>query len=103
MAKQGKPEGKSPSFPATEEPESRGWRMRHSPSAARNEADIRAVLAPRLPAQGSALEIASGTGLHAAGLDQFNNVIEFDQEFWRHEALEIYVDVPAKEESAPVK
>ncbi len=71
MAEREKPGGvESPSFLATVEPESRSRPRRHSPSAARNEADIRAVLAPRLPARGSALEIASGTGLHAAGFAQ---------------------------------
>ncbi len=67
MAEHGKSGGvESPSFLATVDPGSRARARLHSPSAVRNEADIRAALAPRLPARGSALEIASGTGLHAA-------------------------------------
>ncbi len=49
--------------------------------------------------QAEALGVAVGTpGLYLSrtSFDQFNNVIEFDQEFWRHEALEIYVDVPSQ-------
>lgn len=38
---------------------------RHAPSAARNLEPIAAVLAMHLPASGSVLEIASGTGEHA--------------------------------------
>lgn len=46
--------------------------------------------------QAKALQVAVGTpGLYLARttLDQFNNVIEFDQEFWRHDVLEVEVDV----------
>lgn len=39
---------------------------RHAPSAARNAGAILAVLRRELPATGRLLEIASGTGLHAA-------------------------------------
>lgn len=49
--------------------------------------------------QADALGVSNGTpGLYLTrtSFDQFNNVIEFDQEFWRHEALEIYVDVSSK-------
>ncbi len=52
-----------------------------------------------LGSQAEALGVAVGTpGLYLTrtSFDQFNNVIEFDQEFWRHEALEIYVDVPSQ-------
>ena len=52
--------------------------------------------------QAEALGVAVGTpGLYLSrtSFDQFNNVIEFDQEFWRHEALEIYVDVPSQKNS----
>lgn len=38
----------------------------HSPAAERNQAPILAVLQALLPAHGTALEIASGTGQHAA-------------------------------------
>ena len=39
---------------------------RHSPAAERNQGPLLAELVRRLPAQGTALEIASGTGQHAA-------------------------------------
>lgn len=48
--------------------------------------------------QAEALGVSIGTPclyLARTSYDQFNNVIEFDQEFWRHEALEICVDVPS--------
>jgi hypothetical protein len=41
---------------------------RHSPSVARNREPILSVIRPRLPGRGLALEIASGTGEHAAFL-----------------------------------
>lgn len=40
----------------------------HAPSAARNAAVIVETLTPRAPAEGRALEIASGTGEHAVAL-----------------------------------
>jgi DNA-binding GntR family transcriptional regulator len=45
--------------------------------------------------QAQALQVAVGTpGLYLTRtiLDQFDNVIEFDQEFWRHDVLEVEVD-----------
>lgn len=41
-------------------------RLRQAPAAERNRAPLWTVLAPRLPATGDVLEIASGTGEHAA-------------------------------------
>lgn len=46
-------------------------------------------------AQAQALQVAVGTpGLYLTRtiLDQYDNVIEFDQEFWRHDVLEVEVD-----------
>ena len=54
--------------------------------------------------QAEALGVAAGTpGLYLTrtSFDQLNNVIEFDQEFWRHEALEICVDVPSLKNIEP--
>ena len=45
--------------------------------------------------QAQALQVAVGTpGLYLTRttLDQFDNIIEFDQEFWRHDVLEVEVD-----------
>lgn len=42
--------------------------MRHAPAAARNRAPIRHVLAGALPASGTVLEVACGTGEHATAL-----------------------------------
>ncbi len=45
--------------------------------------------------QAQALHVAVGTpGLYLTRttLDQFDNIIEFDQEFWRHDILEVEVD-----------
>ena len=50
--------------------------------------------------QAEALGVAAGTpALYLArrSFDQSNNVIEFDQEFWRHDVLEICVDVPGEQ------
>ncbi len=46
--------------------------------------------------QAKALGVATGTPclyLSRINYDQFDNVIEFDQEFWRHDALEICVNL----------
>ncbi len=46
--------------------------------------------------QAQALDVAAGTPslyLARVSFDQFDNVIEFDQEFWRHDTLEISVEV----------
>ncbi len=45
--------------------------------------------------QAQALQVAVGTpGLYLTRttLDQFDNIIEFDEEFWRHDVLEVEVD-----------
>jgi len=45
--------------------------------------------------QAQALQVAVGTlGLYLTRttLDQFDNIIEFDREFWRHDVLEVEVD-----------
>ncbi len=45
--------------------------------------------------QAQALQVAVGTpGLYLTRttLDQFDNIIEFDQQFWRHDVLEVEVD-----------
>jgi DNA-binding GntR family transcriptional regulator len=45
--------------------------------------------------QAQTLQVAVGTpGLYLTRttLDQFDNIIEFDQEFWRHDVLEVEVD-----------
>ena len=49
--------------------------------------------------QEQALQIAVGTpGLYLTRttLDQFDNIIEFDQEFWRHDVLEVEVDTDTR-------
>ena len=47
-------------------PDKREARLRHAPAVARNTAPILEVLSEHLPQSGCALEIASGTGQHAA-------------------------------------
>ena len=47
-------------------------------------------------AHAQTLNVAAGTpSLYVARTtyDQFGNVSEFDQEFWRHDALDIMVDI----------
>ncbi len=49
-----------------------------------------------------ALGVAVGTPslyLSRAILDQFNEVVEFDQEFWRHDAIDICVSAGGPAES----
>lgn len=63
-----------------------------------NEHRARIVMRPTvLPElQARALDVAAGTpSLYLCRVihDQFDNVIEFDQEFWRHDALDICVGV----------
>ncbi len=53
--------------------------------------------------QAHALSVAAGTpGLYVSRIsyDQFDAVIEFDQEFWRYDVLEISVDVHEDAETA---
>lgn len=56
--------------------------------------------APLNEAQAEALQVVAGTPglfLSRASYDQHGNIVEFDQEFWRHDALEISIDVEVKE------
>ena len=49
--------------------------------------------------QAEALGVATGTPslyLSRAILDQFNQVVELDQEFWRHDAIDIRVSIPGR-------
>ncbi|NQU58239.1 MAG: UTRA domain-containing protein [Rhodospirillales bacterium] len=54
--------------------------------------NMRPTTLSEIPAR--ALGVAAGTPslyLSRAILDQYNEVVEFDQEFWRHDAIDIYV------------
>ncbi|MFQ5776075.1 MAG: UTRA domain-containing protein [Kiloniellaceae bacterium] len=56
--------------------------------------NMRPTVLPEPHAQ--ALGVAAGTAslyLSRIIYDQFNEVIEFDQEFWRHDALDIWVEI----------
>jgi len=49
-----------------------------------------------IQAHAQTLDVAAGTPslyVTRATYDQFGNVVEFDQEFWRHDVLDIMVDV----------
>ena len=51
--------------------------------------------------QAEALGVATGTPslyLSRAILDQFNRVVELDQEFWRHDAIDIRVSAAGRVE-----
>ena len=65
----------------------------------RAQINMRPTALSEIPAK--ALGVAVGTPsmcLSRAILDQFNEVIEFDQEFWLHNAIDIWVsaEIPAK-------
>ncbi len=58
---------------------------------------MRPTALSEIPAK--ALRVAVGTPgiyLSRAILDQFNEVVEFDQEFWRHDAIDICVSVAGR-------
>lgn len=49
--------------------------------------------------QAESLKVTAGTpGLYLTrtAFDQYDNIIEFDQEFWRHDALELEIDVDSE-------
>ncbi|MHA1165363.1 MAG: DUF938 domain-containing protein [Alphaproteobacteria bacterium] len=60
------------------DPDKRHTHQQHAPAVARNKAHILEVLRDHLPQSGCALEIASGTGQHAAAFAQ-----TFPQLIWR--------------------
>lgn len=65
----------------------------------RTKINMRSTALPEIPAK--ALGVAVGTPslyLSRAVLDQFNEVIELDQEFWRHEAIDIRVSAAGASE-----
>ena len=52
--------------------------------------------APLNEAQAQELQVVSGTPgllLTRSSFDQQGNIVEYDQEFWRHDALEISIEV----------
>ncbi len=58
----------------------------------RTQINMRSTALPEIPAK--ALGVVAGTlslSLSRAILDQYNEVIELDQEFWRHDAIDIRV------------
>lgn len=63
----------------------------------RTQINMRPTALPEMPAR--ALGVAAGTpslSLSRAILDQFNEVVEFDQEFWRHDAIDICVSAAGR-------
>ena len=59
----------------------------------RTQINMRSTALPDIPAK--ALGVAAGTPslyLSRAILDEFDEVIELDQEFWRHDAIDIRVE-----------
>ena len=64
----------------------------------RTQINMRPTALSEIPAK--ALGVAVGTPslyLSRAILDQFNEVIEFDQEFWRHDAIDICVSAAGRQ------
>jgi DNA-binding GntR family transcriptional regulator len=69
--------------------------------AHRAQINMRPTALSEIPAK--ALGVAVGTPslyLSRAILDQFDEVVEFDQEFWRHDAIDICVSAGRPEEKA---
>lgn len=65
----------------------------------RAKINMRPTALSEIPAK--ALGVTAGTPslyLSRAILDQYNEVIEFDQEFWRHDAIDIYVSATTSRE-----
>ena len=65
----------------------------------RTRINMRPTALSEIPAK--ALGVAAGTQslyLSRAILDQFNEVVEFDQEFWRHDAIDICVSAAGRSE-----
>ena len=65
----------------------------------RAQINMRPTALSEIPAK--ALGVAVGTPslyLSRAILDQFNEVVEFDQEFWRHDAIDICVSAAGRSE-----
>jgi DNA-binding GntR family transcriptional regulator len=65
----------------------------------RTQINMRPTALPEIPAR--ALGVAVGTPslyISRAILDQFNEVIELDQEFWRHDAIDISVSAAGNSE-----
>ncbi len=67
----------------------------------RAQINLRPTALSEIPAK--ALGVAVGTPslyLSRAILDQFDEVVELDQEFWRHDAIEICVSAAGRLEEA---
>lgn len=70
----------------------------------RTQINMRPTALPEIPAK--ALGVVVGTPslyISRAILDQFNEVIEFDQEFWRHDAIDIGVSAAGSPEQPPAE
>ncbi len=70
----------------------------------RTQINMRPTALPEVPAK--ALGVAVGTPslyLSRAILDQYNEVVELDQEFWRHDAIDICVSAAGNQEQTANK